>query len=311
MLADLYDAAEEVLRLGHKQRGRTERIAAKQARLGETLGWPEDQFAAHVHRLPEAYWIAEPDDVLAHNARQMAAAGDAQLSIDAQVYGERGATLVSIYAADHPGLFYRIAGAIHVAGGNIIDARIHTTRDGMAIDNFLVRIRWDGPSTIPASCPPAPGDRGCARQSQQAGRPAGRQAQCPPRADAFPIAPNVLIDNRASNRFTVVEVHARDRPALLNQLAHALFQSKVTIHSAHVATYGERAVDVFYLTDLTGDQITNGGRLKTLEKRLLGAAAGSDGDCGVSLLEVEGHAPRPAAGLYHALRLRSVRTTVC
>lgn len=157
LLADLYDAAEEVLRLGHKQRGRTERIAAKQARLGETLGWPEDQFAAHVHRLPEAYWIAEPDDVLAHNARQMAAAGDAQLSIDAQVYGERGATLVSIYAADHPGLFYRIAGAIHVAGGNIIDARIHTTRDGMAIDNFLVRIRWDGPSTIPASCPACAG----------------------------------------------------------------------------------------------------------------------------------------------------------
>jgi len=48
----------------------------------------------------------------------------------------------------------------------------------------------------------------------------------------------------------------------------------VTIHSAHVATYGERAVDVFYLTDLTGDQITNSSRLKTLEKRLLGAAAG-------------------------------------
>ena len=94
------------------------------------------------------------------------------------------------------------------------------------------------------------------------------------RADAFRIEPNVLVDNKASNRFTVVEVNARDRPALLNQLAHALFQSKVTIHSAHVATYGERAVDTFYLTDLTGDKIANGPRLKTLEKRLLDAAAG-------------------------------------
>ncbi|MEH6246648.1 hypothetical protein PVV24_23670, partial [Salmonella enterica subsp. enterica serovar Mbandaka] len=62
LLADLYEAAEEVLRLGHKQRGRTERITAKQARLREDLGWPEDQFAAHVRRLPEAYWIAEPED---------------------------------------------------------------------------------------------------------------------------------------------------------------------------------------------------------------------------------------------------------
>ena len=94
------------------------------------------------------------------------------------------------------------------------------------------------------------------------------------RAEAFPIAPNVLIDNKASNRFTVIEVNARDRPALLHQLAHALFQSKVTIHSAHVATYGERAVDTFYLTDLTGEKIGAGSRLRTIERRLLGAAAG-------------------------------------
>jgi [protein-PII] uridylyltransferase len=72
----------------------------------------------------------------------------------------------------------------------------------------------------------------------------------------------------------VVEVNARDRPALLNALAHALFQSKVTIHSAHIATYGERAVDVFYLTDLVGDKITAVGRLRTMERLLLAAAEG-------------------------------------
>jgi [protein-PII] uridylyltransferase len=94
------------------------------------------------------------------------------------------------------------------------------------------------------------------------------------RADAFTIEPNVLIDNKASNRFTVIEVNARDRPALLFTLAHALFQSKVTIHSAHVATYGERAVDTFYLTDLLGDKIDSATRLKTIERRLLEAAAG-------------------------------------
>ena len=94
------------------------------------------------------------------------------------------------------------------------------------------------------------------------------------RADAFTIEPNVLIDNKASNRYTVVEVNARDRPALLNALAYALFQAKVTIHSAHIATYGERAVDVFYLTDLTGDKIDAAPRIKTLEKLLLEAAGG-------------------------------------
>ena len=92
------------------------------------------------------------------------------------------------------------------------------------------------------------------------------------RADAFAIQPAALIDNKASNRFTVIEVNARDRPALLYDLANALFQSKVTIHSAHVATYGERAVDTFYVTDLLGEKIDNAGRLKSIERRLVEAA---------------------------------------
>ena len=275
LLADLFEASEEVLRLGHKQKGRGERIEARQATLRAALGWDDARFAAFVRRFPEAYWIAEPDDVLAHNARFIAGAADVQLAIDAQVYPGRGATLVTIYAADHPGLFYRIAGAIHIAGGNIIDARIHTTRDGMAIDNFLVQDPFGRPfddrqqlRRLRTAIEDALANRGKLADRLVA-KPAART-----RADAFEIAPNVLIDNRASNRFTVVEVNARDRPALLNQLANALFQSKVTLHSAHVATYGERAVDTFYVTDLTGDRIDNPGRIKTLERRLLAAAAG-------------------------------------
>jgi [protein-PII] uridylyltransferase len=48
----------------------------------------------------------------------------------------------------------------------------------------------------------------------------------------------------------------------------------VTLHSAHIATYGERAVDTFYMTDLFGGKIENKARLKTLENKLLDAATG-------------------------------------
>jgi [protein-PII] uridylyltransferase len=274
LLTDLYDAAEEVLRLGHKHKGRGERIAAKQAALATTLGWDERAFADLVRRLPEAYWIAEPEDVLTRNARQIAAAGDSTLSIEAQVYPERGATLVTIFAADHPGLFYRAAGAIHVAGGNIIDARIHTTRDGMALDNFLVQDPFGRPfdqrdqlDRIRVAIEDAFANRGKLVERLKA-KPLPRA-----RAEAFAIQPNVLIDNAASNRFTVIEINARDGPALLHRLARALFESRATIHSAHVATYGERAVDTFYVTDLTGGKITNAQRMKSLERRLLNAAA--------------------------------------
>ncbi len=279
LLGDLFNAAEELLRLGHKQTGRAERIDAKQGDLGRVLAWPAPTFDAYTRRLPESYWIAEPDDVLLANARVVAAAqatgGGAPLTISAQVYPARGATLVTVYTADHPGLFYRLAGAIHLAGASIIDARIHTTRDGMALDNFLVQDpfgrMFDEPERLTRL------ERAIDDALANRGRLADRLAARPlarPRAGAFSVAPNVLIDNKASNRYTVVEVNARDRPALLHALAHALFQSRVTIRSAHIATYGERAVDTFYITDLIGDKIDGTARLRALEHNLLAAAAG-------------------------------------
>ena len=277
LLADLFDGAEEVLRLGHKQKGRGERIVAKQEALADILGWSEPRMTVLIKRLPEPYWIAEPIDVLERNARQIDAAGMSQLSVEAQVYPERGATLVSVYASDHPGLFYRIAGAIHLAGGNIIDARIHTTRDGMALDNFLVQDPFGRPFDQPSQLERLKSliedsfaNRGKLVERLKA-KPLPRT-----RAEAFEVEPNVFVDNAASNRFTVIEINARDGPALLNRLARALFDSRTTIHSAHVATYGERAVDTFYVTDLTGDKIASPQRLRALEKRLLDAAANRD-----------------------------------
>jgi [protein-PII] uridylyltransferase len=75
----------------------------------------------------------------------------------------------------------------------------------------------------------------------------------------------------------VVEVNARDRAALLGGLARALFELRTAVHSAHIATYGERAVDVFYLTDLAGEKIESPARLKAIQSRLLRAASADAG----------------------------------
>ena len=176
LLTDLYELAEEVLRLGHKQNGRAERIAAKQQALAAALGWDAARFAALVARLPEPYWIAEPDDVLERNARMIATAGDARLSIEARVYPERGATLVTLYASDHPGLFYRTAGRDPLGGrqhhrrANPHDARRHGTRQFPGAGPVWPTLR--PPRTARAV---ARVDRGRARQSRQAGGTPPRQ----------------------------------------------------------------------------------------------------------------------------------------
>ncbi len=279
LLTDLFDAAEEMLRLGHKQRGRAARIAERKEEVAALCGLPPTQFAKLARRLPDSYWIAEPADVAASNLALMADGCGDGLVTEARFDADRHATLVTVHAHDMPGLFFRTAGGIHLAGGNIIDARIHTTRDGLAIDNFLVQDPLGRPFREEAQI--ARLQRAIADALAGRGRLADRLAAKPlarTRAEAFRIQPSVVIDNRASNRFTVIEVNAQDRPALLNQLAYALFQSRLTVHSAHIATYGERAVDVFYITDMLGGKIDSKQRLRGIERRLIAAAADDGSD---------------------------------
>jgi len=271
LINELYDAAEERMRLGHVERGRAQRVAGKQAAVAARLG--RELPAKTLKLFNDAYWIAEPDDIIAMNLTQLEAAKGASLDVHTEYYAARGATLVTVIAADHPGLFYRIAGGIHLAGGNIIDARIHTARSGMAVDNFLVQDPLGRPfseasqlARIRKMIEDALANR-VKLVSQLAARPHAR-----PRADAFAVSPSVEFDSTASNRFTVVEVGARDRPALLSRLARVLFEAKLMVHSAHIATYGERAVDTFYVTDLLGEKVDSVTRLKTLEKKLIEAA---------------------------------------
>ena len=273
LLHDLYESAEEQLRLGHAQHARPERVAAKKDKVRAQMGAQAGLIDRFGRQVGDAYWIAEPDDIIALNLTQLAGATGKPLDIATHYYAARGATLVTVIAADHPGLFYRIAGGIHLAGGNIIDARIHTTRNGMGVDNFLVQDPLGRPfmeegqlARLRGAITDALANR-VKLVPQLAARPLSR-----PRSDAFEVRPRVEFDNKASSRFTVIEVGARDRPALLNRLARALFEAKLIVHSAHITNYGERAVDTFYVTDLLGEKVDSPARLKAVEKRLLEAA---------------------------------------
>ncbi len=273
LLTDCFEASEEILRLGYKHKGRNERIMTTREKARKLCELPDVDFDKIAAKLRDSYWVAEPEDIIARNIK-LIHNSKSDLTIDIIYYPDRGATLASIYAADHPGLFYRAAGAIHLAGGNIIDARIHTDRNGMAIDNFLIQDPFMKPfkdegqfERLHKSITDALSNKNKLNIKLDA-KPLALQ-----RAASFDIAPSIFFDDAASNRFTVVEVNARDRPALLNNLAYALFQSKTMVHSAHIATYGERAVDTFYLTDLLGAKITSKQRLATLEKKLLAAAS--------------------------------------
>jgi len=273
LLRTLFEAAEERLRLGHKQHGRTELVEARQKELSELLAWKASATRAHARRLPDSYWLAEPLAWQVANARQVAEAeahiGDASPSVVAEDDPESSATRISVFTPDREGLFYRICAGLAAAGANIIDARIHTTRDGMALDNLLVLDSRNQPygdrrlrSRLVQSVERALTGAEPALPSPERGRP---------RSAAFRVAPSVTIAEKASGRTTVVEVNALDRPALLAGLAAAIHAEGHQIHSAHIATYGERAVDVFYLTRADGKKLESND-MEQLRAALLDAA---------------------------------------
>jgi [protein-PII] uridylyltransferase len=95
------------------------------------------------------------------------------------------------------------------------------------------------------------------------------------RITAFSVEPQVILDNDSSNRYTVIEVAGLDRIGLLHELTEALFRLNLNIVSAHITTFGERAVDVFYVTDLTGSKITSEPRRRIISRELITVLSGS------------------------------------
>ncbi len=276
LLRELYSRTDEVLS-GRRATGRRdERVKRVKEELREALeDWSKRAFDQHLRRGHPAYWLSADLDTLARQARLVQAAekDKRDLTVETRVDSYRQATEVTVYTADHAGLFSRLAGAMAVAGATIDAARIATLKNGMALDSFFVEDQTGGPFDSPAKRARLV----TAIEQTLSGRLKPLQALSEQRSSlasryrVFRVPPVVLIDNKASGDHTLLEINARDRPGLLYHITLALTKLNLMIKAAHIATYGERAVDVFYVQDPLGDKIENKRRLKTIETRLLAA----------------------------------------
>ncbi|MBT6286794.1 MAG: hypothetical protein HOI96_16620 [Rhodospirillaceae bacterium] len=273
LLRDLYEAAEERLTSGHSAGGRGARIEHAKHEMRDLLSdLPAESVEAHIARGYPSYWLSFDADTLAWHARiaHEAESRKATLTIKNRVDRFKGATEITIYAHDHPGLFSRIAGAMALSGGSIVDAKIFTTTDGMALDTFWVQDENGEPFDRADKLA-----RLYARIEQTlAGRLRPREEfrkddGLPSRMKVFKVAPRVLIDNDASRTHTVIEVNGRDRSGLVYDLTRGLSALQLQIASAHISTFGEAAVDVFYVKDVFGLQVTHKNKLDQIRKSLL------------------------------------------
>ncbi|MFO1061035.1 MAG: [protein-PII] uridylyltransferase [Dongiaceae bacterium] len=274
LLRELYYRAEELLSGGLARELGEARVGTAWAALAERLAdWPEAERAAHRERGSPAYWLAFDAETLARHARlvRRAEADGQPLALDSRVDGRRGITEVTVYTADRPGLFARLAGGIALAGATVVDARIFTLKNGKALDSFSIQDAEGGPFDRPDKLARLAARLALALEGDgEALRDLDRQLSVvPSRLSVFTVAPRVLIDNGASASHTVVEVNGRDRRGLLYRLTHALAGLKLQISSAKISTFGERAVDVFYVKDRFGLKIEDESRTRAIREALL------------------------------------------
>ena len=179
-------------------------------------------------------------------------------------------TELTILANDHPWLLSIIAGACASAGANIVDAQIYTTTDGRALDTIAISREYDRDEDEGRRATRI-GDmieqvlEGKLRLPDVVAHRVASKGKPKP----FVVEPEVVINNQWSDRHTVIEVSGLDRPGLLYQLTTAISKLDLNIASAHVSTFGERARDVFYVTDLLGDQITAPTRQAAIKRALI------------------------------------------
>ncbi|MDP3414974.1 [protein-PII] uridylyltransferase [Falsiroseomonas sp.] len=225
------------------------------------------------------YWLSFDPETHARHAEMIreAEAENAPLTVRTRVIEARSVTEVTVYCSDHPGLFSRIAGALAVAGASIVDARIHTMTNGMALDTFWVQDAAGGAFDAPHRL----ARLAVLIEQSLSGRlrleeEIAKVRREPARLRAVTIPPRVVLDNHASNTHTVIEVNGRDRPGLLHAVTTAISEQGLQIASAHITTYGVRAVDVFYVKDVFGLKVENERKLAALRSALLVALGAPD-----------------------------------
>jgi [protein-PII] uridylyltransferase len=245
LLEDLYRTALRVL--GGEPHSADRELRARQQEALATLrlfGLPNDAHEKLWAQLDMAYFLRHDASDIAWQTRALYnRLGSERPVIKARLAPIGEGLQVTAYVKDQPDLFARICSYFDRKNFSILDAKIHTTRDGYALDTFLVTeenfarhyrdiislIEHELTELLLSQEPLAPPTRGrLSRMSR-----------------TFPITPTVDLRPDERGQFYVLSVAANDRTGLLYSIANVLTRYRINLHTAKIMTLGERVEDVF------------------------------------------------------------------
>ncbi|GHF43399.1 [protein-PII] uridylyltransferase [Seohaeicola zhoushanensis] len=273
LLRALYRQTRRALEEGMEALNRENRGTEAKRLLREALpDWPKSALKTETSRHYPPYWqglhlTAHVD--FARMLRELEEANDpGKVLINLHPDEDRDATRACFVMADHPGIFARLAGALALVGANVVDARSYTTKDGYVTDTFWIQDA-DGKPYESAKLPRLAQMIHKTLKGEVVARDALKSRdKIKKREKAFNVATHIVFDNEGSDIYTIIEVDTRDRPGLLYDLARTLAASNVYIANAVIATFGEQAVDTFYVKDMFGLKYYSESKQRSLEAKL-------------------------------------------
>jgi [protein-PII] uridylyltransferase len=277
MLDELYFAAEGYL-AGQQPRADAERVARVRDAVRAAWSGPSEPLDSFLATMPERYLLANAPESIVEHARVVQERGVRPVHVGRASSRHAGAAELCVVADDRPGLLASIAAAITASRLEVLAAQVYSRAVGAgveAVDVFWVRDRDGGTAAVERALPRLGRDLEdvCSGRTDPADLVRARTgATSPWRERPSPAVPTeVLLDDRASPRHTLVEVFAKDRPGLLYTLAHALHELRLSIALSKINTEGMRVADVFYVSELDGSKVARGPRFQEIHDALLRA----------------------------------------
>ena len=225
--------------------------------------------------MPARYLMTTTLGQMAIHLDMMKKAWQLPIVLHAEPHASAGFSSVTICAKERRGIFSLIAGALSHSRLNILGAEIYTSQDDVALDILHVETRDQGAVMDPqvwqrveAVLRDALVD---ARRVEQVPLQ-GRHPLKGQKFDVFVKPAHIVINNNHSDTHTILELQAQDSLGLLYRLTRVLYEQDVDIALAKISTEGNRAIDVFYVTDADGRKIVKETALESIRQALLAAA---------------------------------------
>ena len=271
LLSELYHNAMEHMAGTPKDREDSDQFIILQKQVRRLVGEETKALQYLGDYAPKYFWLSFPPEAIAGfvHALHKNTGKDATVT-RVSPNPQQDFTEVFIFTPDRKGLFATLSGAMSASGASIVDARIFTLTNGMALDVFQIQDLnghvYENTAYLQKALKAA-----LAGSIDLAAEIAERQRNAPKKGQHFTVQPRVIIDNDASVSNTVIEVNGRDRPGFLYDITSAITLAGLQISAAKITTFGSRAVDVFYVKDGFGLKIIHQKKLQSIENALKAA----------------------------------------